>query len=268
MVKKISKDKSSGYSRPIIQFGPQLEKALSSYTKAALAASVGLMAMAKSAEAKIVYTPADVPIAVNGGPYFLDLNHDGIADFILSNVFRTPTSDGFPSSATLLVSASGVTRNQVWGSGSKVRFASALPAGVSVGANKAHLRKSPTDLMARLRVDFHPSDRLAKAYTYCSTWWAGCSSFVSGKWLNKKSRYLGLKFVIKNEIHYGWARATVKQTSKRRGDTSITAKLTGYAYETIPDKPILTGKTEGPDVIKLPADITPHGLGRLAAGIR
>jgi hypothetical protein len=29
------------------------------------------------------------------------------------------------------------------------------------------------------------------------------------------------------------------------------ATLTGYAYETIPNKPIITGKTKGPDVITL-----------------
>jgi hypothetical protein len=269
MTKKVSGEKISAHSRrPVVRLQPPLEEAMSCYTRVALAASVGLMAIARSAEAKIVYTPAKIPIAVNGGPLFLDLNHDGIADFILSNVFRTPSSAGFPSFATLLVSASGVTRNQVWGTGSKVRFASVLPGGVSVGANKAHLRKSPTDLMARLIVDFHPSDREVKANTYCSTWWAGCSSFVSGQWLNKKSRYLGLKFVIKKEVHYGWARATVKQTSKRRGDTSITATRTVYAYETIPNKPIITGKTEGPDVITLPLDVRPLTLGRLAAGRR
>jgi hypothetical protein len=42
----------------------------------------------------------------------------------------------------------------------------------------------------------------------------------------------------------------------------IQATLTGYAYETIPNKPIITGKIKGPDVITL----EPATLGRLAQG--
>jgi hypothetical protein len=42
----------------------------------------------------------------------------------------------------------------------------------------------------------------------------------------------------------------------------ILAILTGYAYETEPNKPIITGKTKGPDVITL----DPTTLGHLALG--
>jgi hypothetical protein len=42
----------------------------------------------------------------------------------------------------------------------------------------------------------------------------------------------------------------------------IEATLTGYAYETIPNKPIIAGKTKGPDVITL----EPATLGHLAQG--
>jgi len=95
-----------------------------------------------------------------------------------------------------------------------------------------------------------------------------CKSYISGQWLPTKNRYLGLRFVIKGQIHYGWARATASQTSKRMGNTSITATLTGYAYETVPNKPIITGKTEGPDVITMQPDVRPGSLGGLARGRR
>jgi hypothetical protein len=42
----------------------------------------------------------------------------------------------------------------------------------------------------------------------------------------------------------------------------IVARLTGYAYETVPNKPIIAGKTKGPDVITMPAG----SLGELARG--
>ena len=44
----------------------------------------------------------------------------------------------------------------------------------------------------------------------------------------------------------------------------IAATLTGYAYETIPNKPIIAGKTNGPDVIT----VEPTTLGSLALGRR
>jgi len=42
----------------------------------------------------------------------------------------------------------------------------------------------------------------------------------------------------------------------------VSATLTGYAYETIPGKAIITGKTHGPDVITL----QDASLGHLARG--
>jgi hypothetical protein len=53
------------------------------YALAASAAGVGILALGQVAEAKIVYTPANVSINPQV-PYKLDLNHHGIADFTLS----------------------------------------------------------------------------------------------------------------------------------------------------------------------------------------
>ena len=80
---------------------------------------------------------------------------------------------------------------------------------------------------------------------------------TSGQWVNVKYRYLGLRFRIGATIHYGWARLNVKVAGFH-----ITALLTGYAYETVPRKAIIAGKTKGPDVITL----DPGSLGRLAQG--
>jgi uncharacterized repeat protein (TIGR03803 family) len=195
---------------------------------------------------------------------FVDLNHDRITDFIFSNLFHTPSSDGYVTNASLLVSASGNMRNQVWGRGrgsshGRARFASALHSGFVVGANKSHLQKSPTALMARLLVQYF---REAPKVTTCSTWSPGCVSSTEGQWMYTKHRYLGLKFMIKGEIHYGWARFEVKRTAVGVGKNSISATLTGYAYETVPNKSITTGKTKGPDVVT----IEPATLGRLAQG--
>jgi len=68
-----------------------------------------------------------------------------------------------------------------------------------------------------------------------------------GQWANVSNRYLGLKFNIKGKAHYGWLRLTVRLS----GHARITATLTGYAYETIPNKAIIAGATKGPDDISL-----------------
>jgi hypothetical protein len=60
--------------------------------------------------------------------------------------------------------------------------------------------------------------------------------------LNVHGRYLGIKFQIKGKSHYGWARLNVAESRSR-----FTLVLTGYAFETIPGKPIIAGQTKGPD---------------------
>jgi hypothetical protein len=82
------------------------------------------------------------------------------------------------------------------------------------------------------------------------------SSFTSGQWFGAKRRYLGFRFTISGRVHFGWARLSVSPSP------STEATLTGYAYETIPNKPIITGKTKGPDVVTL----DPATLGHLAQG--
>ena len=77
-----------------------------------------------------------------------------------------------------------------------------------------------------------------------------------------KNRYLGLQFVINGQVHYGWARLSVSLTDPSLNKFGIYAVLTGYAYEDVPNKPIITGKTKGPDVITL----DPATLGHLAGG--
>jgi len=67
------------------------------------------------------------------------------------------------------------------------------------------------------------------------------TSQTYGQWLNTKSRYLGLQFLIDGQVHYGWARLSTKSSQGSR----IVALLTGYAYEMEPNKPIIAGDTGG-----------------------
>jgi hypothetical protein len=77
----------------------------------------------------------------------------------------------------------------------------------------------------------------------------------TGNWFNVRDRYLGLSFFINEKKHYGWARMDVRTT---KHPFTVTGTLTGYAYETIPNKPIIAGKTHGKD--------EGSSLGALASG--
>jgi hypothetical protein len=260
MIPRNSRGQKANGGRRTVRVNSELEKTLSAYAGAAVAAGVSLLAMTKVAEARIVYTQADVKIGSNAGPVPLDLNHDGMTDFVLSNSFHSMVTFSSPSFARLFVGiGSGSGRNKFWGRGVmtsrfRSRFASALRAGFTVRANKSYFQKSPKAVMARLDMNYLPNLRRSTSYRY--------TSYTGGQWLYTKQRYLGLEFMISGRVHYGWARVAVTRTGKGFGKNSIQATLTGYAYETIPDKPIITGKTKGPDVITLEL----ASLGHLAQG--
>ncbi len=234
-------------SRSAIRFSPALEKSLSAYAVAATAAGVGLLALTSPAAARIVYTPANTPIPVNGGPVPLDLNHDGVVDFSFSNQLRTASH----VELFLLQAFPKAKSNAIWGRGSfgssffnfGGAFAAALRPGLAVGTNRSYFQKGKNGILGVYKGAFSSGSFTTQTY---------------GQWLNTKSRYLGVQFLIDGQLHYGWARLKVAKP----GTGGIQAMLTGYAYETIPDKPIITGKIKGPDVITL----EPATLGRLAQG--
>jgi len=192
-----------------------------------------MLALAKPARAKIIYTPAYRNIEINE-KLPLDLNHDRKNDFLFSDTFMG--GDTMPWGGVLWVDPVG-QGNGIWGYkqyGATSAFA--LPAGVRVGEQRPFYG-SPNEMAGG----------------------SSANQFCWGAWANVKHRYLGLKFISKGKTHFGWARLNVS-CDPLRGD--VTALLTGYAYETIPNKPIIAGKTKGPDVITL----EPGSLGALAAG--
>jgi hypothetical protein len=223
-------------SRKPFDLSESLHHRLNSYALAASAAGVGVLALVQPAEAKIVYTKTHHFIGFKGF-YDLDLNHDGTTDFVLLQTGTVQTEGACWN--TLL--AKEELGNAVEGRIGQYNrhFASALKRGARIGPG-AHFIKDGT-----------------KGETMVATWRLDYSSGTTGAWVNVTNRYLGLKFRIAGRTHYGWVRMTVKVN-----DCSINATLTGYAYETIRNKPIIAGKTKGPDVIT----VQDASLGHLARG--
>jgi hypothetical protein len=222
------------------------------YALAATAAGVGMLALAQPAEGRIVYTKAHKQIG-SGTVFHLDLNHDGKADFDLKDTFFVSS---YFSSARIFTVPDG-PKNQVWGHTflQRYAFASALYAGVRIGPKGQFLRGSA--VMAQ--ESMNGGARRRPAPPSCSGPWAGVTN-----------RYLGLKFVISGEMHFGWARLNVSCSNRH-----VTAVLTGYAYESVANRPIITGKEKGAEDVDSASQrstspgmltLQPASLGRLALG--
>jgi hypothetical protein len=204
---------------------------LNAYALAASAAGVSLLALAQPSAAEIIYTRTHHVIG-NGGSYKLDLNHDGTTDLTIQNKYSHGcTTEGTCWTSETLKATLAGTNEVVY----NVYGAVAMKPGMRIGPGDAF--KGGSEPMVKCANGLYPV----------------------GSWINVKNRYLGVKFKIKGQTHYGWGRLTVQVQLP----ITITATLTGYAYETIPNKAIIAGKTKGPDVIEVDE---PASLGRLAKG--
>jgi hypothetical protein len=205
-----------------------VSKLLDMYVLAATGA--GTLVLSQIADAKVVYTPANVVISTGGGlhHYNLDLNHDGIADFrFVASYSHTSASKW------AILYFSGIGKNQVLGSGARNSFDAALSAGAKIGPG------------APFSVDAHSMAFVISTHR-------SYGPFYAGPWANGgqgvNGRYLGVRFVIRGKTHYGWARVNVAVSGAKKDEKAgVSATLTGYAYETVPDKTIIAGKTKGPD---------------------
>jgi hypothetical protein len=213
---------SSQPPRTPTQLSDSVHHQLSMYALAASAAGVGVLSLAQLAEAKIVDTRTSLTIGPNQN-YVIDLNHDGIGDFTISNFY------GCSDLCAAVVEVSPAKGNVA--AGNNFHYALALTNGAVIGP---------------------------KQFAFSGQVMAYCCEFPTGSWFDVTNRYLGLKFQIKGKTHYGWARLSVFTTQS----FTFAAALTGYAYETVPNKPIIAGKTKGPDVIT----VQPATLGTLALG--
>src|ERR1700680_638977 len=161
-----------GGNRIAARLTATLDKTLVAYANAATAAGVGILALTCPASAKIVYTHVHKQLPTNK-TFFLDLNHDGIADFGFNNTHGTASLGAWGFLTILPVTSA----NRIWsaktGSAGWFRYASALAAGVQVGRNS----------------QLTPGNKLMAHSSYPSY-------FCKGPWKNAIHRYLGLKFML------------------------------------------------------------------------
>jgi hypothetical protein len=240
-----------GNNRRPTQLAPHVDKGLLGYAAAASAAGVSLLAMVQPAEAKIIFTPANLPITVNGPLVGIDFNHDGIVDFNFYNVVQSGADQaraqgrpplGFYAHALSVIPAQASNSVGAITSFTKTPCAAELGPGRKVGPGKNFL---PNQLAL-----------FAVAGDYTSPGTLNCP------WQRGQGGFLGLKFVVGGQTFYGWVRINL----------GTVPTIIGYAYENIPNGTILTGATKGadehaavsdPPVLPAPQ---PASLGLLANG--
>ncbi len=228
-----------------------LHDRLNMYALAAGAAGVGALALAPAAGAKVIYTPVHRHLLLNH-PLPLDLNGDGAVDFTISrNLFQNRGSTkGNWNTSTRLAALPASSRNRIAG------FISKPSPQPSLLSHQAYAMYDLSQIGPSILFSGGFMAKRWRSITYEPWFCVGLS------WTNVKNRFLGLKFLISGQVHYGWARLSESCNLKGAVGEGARALLTGYAYETVADKPIVAGKTKGPEVVT----VQPTSLGRLAQG--
>ncbi len=200
------------------------------------------MSFSQPAEGEIVFVPTHVSLH-SGQSFAIDIK--GTTEFTLTdkNYIITGSFSTALLSVTAAAGAAVVGNNQMAG---------ALKMGALVGPAK------PFQAGKALLAGAFRETQISQ-------------SSVFGQFANTCHRYLGLKFVMHGHTHYGWARfRTVKATAN---SPTVSALMTGYAFETAPDEPIPAGETSDEPSASLlwpeprtAASLQPASLGLLALG--
>jgi len=186
-----------------------------------------------AANSTIFYTPADIHVG-NRGIASIDLNHDGTED-IRFHIKRY--SNGYYGGYRMY--ARPADGNQA------LRAPRAQSA--FIGPSIASFRGWLFDL----------AEIGASCKYYCPPFpWHGVGAFAE-----VHNAYMGVRFLINGETHYGWVRMDVVS-----GPTdSINITITGYAYNTVANEGLFTGVPGTPPP---PKDSLRGSLGALSLGAR
>ena len=209
---------------------------------AALTAGLGVMAFALPAEGKVVVTKTNLPINGTNSllpPTSIDLNHDGVADLELGQ-------GSFISAGTFQIAITG----KVFTGGaitSPRSYVAALRHGAGVGPSAQFGNGDFTVEISNGR------DKSSHPY----------SQHLIGNWGgNPTNRFMGVRFSIDGQTHYGWVRLQIK-TGKGK---FLSGTITGYAYETIANKKLEAGVSSDDPAENARASCNPGSLGMLALG--
>lgn len=179
-----------------------LERRMLLYVLAAGATLAG----ASSAQAGAVFTRSNAVLSLESKHLSIDMNNDGTTDFVLTDECFSSTS----CFGGVTMYAKGEGENGVEAGN---RWAIALFPGSQVGPAEAF--KQHGDMLAG------------------GSYFGGRTSSY-GPFAHTRFRSLGVKFLIKGQVHYGWIGF--------RSVNNFAATLIGWAYESEANTPIRVGQ--------------------------
>jgi hypothetical protein len=206
-------------SDSVIKTSPNsLNHQVAQYSLAAVVAGVGMLAMVQPSEGEVVFTKKTIhiPLSTNGvlESVKISMANNGVDNFNFS-MYTAGTY------RHLLIGGSGLS-DQLRITGGFDVYVAALRRGVMIGPS------NPTS-------SFYGGGIGEISNSFSN------SKFFRGSWGgNPRNRYLGVRFPINGQIHYGWIRLTVT-TNPKPYTPFMSATITGYAYETVPNKAISAG---------------------------
>ena len=191
------------------------------YSLAAAVAGVGVLALAEPASGEVVVTRKTIHVPItpllSPNPTKISMANNGVDNFSFS-LFSFNFDGGLRS-----FGAFGATPTDgVVAGGTYFAEALALTRGAKIGPSANFLSGPYPDLVE--------GTNSSNGVFYSRGYWKG----------NLKNHYLGVRFQLNGQTHYGWVRLTVTSNVKLNRPT-LEATITGYAYETVPNKPILAG---------------------------
>jgi hypothetical protein len=179
---------------------------------------------------QIIYTNVnpDSVILSASDSFDLDLNNDGITDFVLERFSK-------------LSSCPGTTRGVVG-----IRFRITI---VPADTGNAIMTNGSLALSLDSSTAISPDSVWATTsqdLLYGIIGGGQCILGSGGYWINVSDKYLGLKFIKDNKTYYGWARlsSSFSLGLERNLIAGGQLILKDYAYNNIPGQPIDAGQTK------------------------
>lgn len=202
----------------------KLSKKLKSYT------TIALSAIAADAASQVIYTDIRDTTLINNGDFFdIDLNNDGINDLTIS-LTKSIYSSTYGSYSIYVnynsVDASAVSNNQI-----NVLYNTSYSVNEALAfTNNQSINSSANSWTSYGFVGAYATGSIVSPYS-TSALYANIGQFPG-----QGDRFLGVRFRIGNNTHYGWVRLDVSALS----DTAI---IKDFAFDTTANAPILAGDT-------------------------
>lgn len=208
---------------------------------ARFSAVAGAVIAGGSVNAQLVYTDVNPDIIVDtaSGPYDLDFNNDLVTDISLMVIHQSGA--GTYSGFTYTYQGSAAAVQAPAGNGALTITSGSSSNIVVAPMNNGDLIDGAANFLSSgaLAVDVLVTIPVV-SYTY---------QFQQGAWLGVSDKFLGVKFMIGANTHYGWARLDVSAGAD-------TIRVKDYAYNQNVDLPLLAGQTVGLDDVAVDNKVT------------